>query len=352
MEPVLFSVENGVGNITLNRPQSLNALSYDMIAPIVSHLQQWAVDDEVNYVVISGTGERAFCAGGDVKAVFEDGRNKRSGKSDGALLSSFFYDEYRLNALIADFPKPFLAIAQGYVMGGGVGLSLHGNYRVVTDNTVMAMPETGIGLFPDIGAMHMLTRAPGFSGLFAGFTGFRMNAADALYIGYATHYVPENLLSVFEGDILSGDYPVARVEFYNAEIEQASFLKEHQKDIDEIYKAKSLEGLFHNAKRQQGRKIADMTLAAFDKMSPTSLALTFEHYQRAKDKSLHEVLVMDYRLSQFCMQNHDFYEGIRALLVDKDKNPLWDPMVIDKLDNTLINKAFDEVPVKGDLTFI
>jgi len=181
---VLFEMRGAVGLITLNRPSALNALTRDMCLRMSEQLRQWARDEKISLVVVRGAGDRAFCAGGDIKALYE------SGKAGTRYVTDFYADEYRLNTLIKEYSKPYVALIDGITMGGGVGVSVHGSHRVAGDKTVFAMPETGIGLFPDVGGSYFLPRLPGALGMYLALTGARLKTADALYAGIATHYVP------------------------------------------------------------------------------------------------------------------------------------------------------------------
>lgn len=353
MEEVLSEEKGGYGILTLNREKALNAINHTMILEMRKKLLEWKDNDHIKSVIIQSNGDKAFCAGGDVKAVYEDGLAVKHGDSDGDLIADFFFDEYQLNTLIHNYPKPFIALINGVSMGGGVGISVHGSHRIVSENLLFAMPETGIGLFPDVGGGYFLSKAPGYTGLFVGLTGHRMNVADALYIGYGTDYVEYKDFDAFLSDLTEGNDLDTVLSEYKAISSHECYLADHLDEINEHFSKSSLKDIFLSLETaKDDSEFAAKTLKILKKMSPTSMALFFEQYKRAKDMSFEDVMVMEYRLSQGCMHGCDFFEGIRALLIDKDKNPQWEPSDIEELDTKLIQKYFETVPRKGDLTFL
>lgn len=324
---VLLEVKNKVGLITLNRPKALNALNLNMIRKIYPVLQKWEADPGVNLVVIKGTGGRAFCAGGDVRAVAEAGQ-----KGDD-LTKMFFKEEYALNYAIGTLKTPYVALINGITMGGGVGLSVHGHFRVATEKTLFAMPETAIGLFPDVGGGYALSRMKGKLGIFLALTGHRLKGYDVKHAGVATHFVTSEKLADLESSLLSlpSDPDIHMV---------SKLLDDYDKECSDENKEFSLEKFTHqinscfdkptmediiSALEQDGTEWALQQIEVLNKMSPTSMKITLRQLQEGSKLNLAECLKMEYRLSQRFMEGNDFYEGIRAVLVDKDNSPKWSP---------------------------
>ncbi|MBI1775457.1 MAG: enoyl-CoA hydratase/isomerase family protein [Proteobacteria bacterium] len=326
-----FQVERGIAFVTLNRPKALNALTLEMIQAIASRLSRWASDPAVHAVVIQGEGERAFCAGGDVRAVYD---SVKAAPSD--LHRAFFVDEYRLNRAIHRFPKPYIALIDGITMGGGMGLSVHGGIRVATERTLSAMPETGIGLFPDIGATWFLNRCPGRLGLYLALTGARLRGADVLYAGIATDFVESGRLAELKRALGEADWSRDPSETASTTVRRfagspgEAALRQHESAIDRAFAGDSVEAILAEL---AGLKTewANATLATLAGKSPTSLKLTLEQLRRGKTLSIEAALIMEFRMVQRCMAGHDFFEGIRALLVDKDLKPVWRPQHLEEV---------------------
>ena len=324
-EDVLFEAKHGVGIITLNRPKALNALTLDMIREIAPQLAAWQEDARIKAVLIRGAGDRAFCAGGDVRAVWQAGR------AGDRLTEDFFRDEYRLNRLIHFFAKPYVALIDGITMGGGVGLSVHGSHRVAGDRTLVAMPEVGIGLFPDVGGSYFLPRLPGRLGLFLALTGWRLHAADAIHCGVATDYVPSERMAALADALTAIDWSkdgaealVDRViDGFKADPGPAE-LAQHQALIDHCFSARSVESILH-ALDESGDEWAAKVARIMRKQSPTSLKVTFAQLEKGATLDFDSAMIQEYRMSQAFMAGGDFYEGIRAVLVDKDNQPKWSP---------------------------
>lgn len=336
-EDVLFTQEEQLGIITLNRPKALNALNVAMILAIQQQLSLWKTDMHVKAVVIRAVSGNAFCAGGDVRWLYQMKDNR-------AEQLSFFWHEYRLNYFIHTFGKPYIALMDGITMGGGVGIALHGSHPVASERFVFAMPETSIGLFPDIGASYLLNRCPQSQGIYLGLTGDKLDAYAALKSGLVKHVVTsgdmDKLMDALKTADLSGDAhsKVSRlIQAY--QLKDESEYKEETGLINELFSQSSLALIMAsltnhpNAKMQQ---IGEM----LSQKSPLSLALTFEQLQRAKSLSLAECLAMDFGLVTHFMADHDFYEGIRALLIDKDKNPQWNPARLDLVSSQKISSYF------------
>ncbi|ALM15754.1 enoyl-CoA hydratase/isomerase family protein [Mycobacteroides abscessus] len=332
-------VEKGVGLLTLNRPKAINSLTYDMIAAMNAVLAEWEADDAVRVVVLSGAGERGLCAGGDVVAVHD------SAKIDGVAARRFFRDEYVLNAQIARFPKPYVALMDGIVMGGGVGVGGHANIRIVTDTSKVAMPEVGIGFIPDVGGTYLLSRAPGQLGLHAALTGAPFSGADAIALGFADHYVPHDRLEKFTKAIIDSDIATAlAVHGTNA---PSSDLLAQRNWIDECYGGESVADIVAALQArgdERARAAADQILTR----SPIALSVTLAAVRRARElPSLEAVLTQEYRVSSQSVRSHDLVEGIRAQLVDKDRNPQWVPKTLAEVTKADVEEFFQ--PVSDDL---
>ncbi|MGR6976258.1 enoyl-CoA hydratase/isomerase family protein [Mycobacteroides abscessus] len=332
-------VEKGVGLLTLNRPKAINSLTYDMIAAMSAVLAEWEADDAVRVVVLSGAGERGLCAGGDVVAVHD------SAKIDGVAARRFFRDEYVLNAQIARFPKPYVALMDGIVMGGGVGVGGHANIRIVTDTSKVAMPEVGIGFIPDVGGTYLLSRAPGQLGLHAALTGAPFSGADAIALGFADHYVPHDRLEKFTKAIIDSDIATAlAVHGTNA---PSSDLLAQRNWVDECYGSESVADIVAALQArgdERARAAADQILTR----SPIALSVTLAAVRRARElPSLEAVLTQEYRVSSQSVRSHDLVEGIRAQLVDKDRNPQWVPKTLAEVTKADVEEFFQ--PVSDDL---
>ncbi|SHS22567.1 enoyl-CoA hydratase/isomerase family protein [Mycobacteroides abscessus] len=332
-------VEKGVGLLTLNRPKAINSLTYDMIAAMNAVLAEWEADDAVRVVVLSGAGERGLCAGGDVVAVHD------SAKIDGVAARRFFRDEYVLNAQIARFLKPYVALMDGIVMGGGVGVGGHANIRIVTDTSKVAMPEVGIGFIPDVGGTYLLSRAPGQLGLHAALTGAPFSGADAIALGFADHYVPHDRLEKFTKAIIDSDIATAlAVHGTNA---PSSDLLAQRNWIDECYGGESVADIVAALQArgdERARAAADQILTR----SPIALSVTLAAVRRARElPSLEAVLTQEYRVSSQSVRSHDLVEGIRAQLVDKDRNPQWVPKTLAEVTKADVEEFFQ--PVSDDL---
>ncbi len=347
---VRLITEGPIGTIRLSRPQALNALTLPMIRAIDAQLRVWADDPTIKAVVVSGEGGKAFCAGGDVLAVYNAGLADRQPQNPGHLTVSFFRDEYTLNHLIHRFPKPYVALVDGISMGGGVGVSIHGSHRVVTETTVFAMPETGIGLFPDIGGGWFLPRFPGEMGTFLGLTGVRCKAADCLYVGYGTHFIPRERLGQVGDALAEADWPQASdragldavvdgVLRGLGEDPGTAPLADDRGAIDRCFAHDRVEAIIA-ALEQEGTDWARGVLAKLDGHSPLSLKVALRQIRLGATLEYEDVVAMEYRLSQRAMAAHDFYEGIRALLVDKDKTPLWRPASLRDVSPEMVEAYF------------
>lgn len=341
-ESVLFETRNGTLIVTLNRPKALNALSLEMVRAIDPVLRKAATDPAIRCVILQGAGERAFCAGGDVRAVAQS-----VSAGDMAVADAFFREEYTLNHLLHTYPKPIIALIHGICMGGGVGLSAHGPLRVVTDSLMFAMPETGIGLFPDVGGTWVLNQMPGQIGLYLGLTGARLGAADACAIGFATHHIKDtDLAALREALVAEAPATEAAAEAIIARFDQPrgdSPLAAQQAQIDRLFAGDSIEAIL-SALTADGSDWAKAQAETLAHKSPTSLKITLQQLRGGKDLQIAAVFVREYRLSQHCMAGPDFREGIRALLIDKDQAPKWSPATLQAVTSDLVDSFFAPLP--------
>ncbi len=306
----------GLGLLTLDRPAALNALTHGMINALAAQLSLWAVDDAIKCVAIRGAGDRAFCAGGDIRSVQQ---SVVAGTDEGPRL---LHDEYRLNALIAAYPKPYIALLHGITMGGGAGVSVHGHARLGDASLNFAMPETAIGFIPDVGSSYFLSRCPGETGLYLALTGSPIGLVDARDAGLVTHAVNrEDFDAVLDG-LANGDVAEA-IKPYVRKVQPGS-LAPHLSRIETIFSAGSVEAILERLDRD-GSAFARETAQVIRARSPTSVKIVFRQLREAAHLDLRQCLSMEYRLVTRILRGHDFREGVRAALVDKDRNPKWQP---------------------------
>lgn len=348
---VLLSRHGSIGHILLNRPKALNAISLDMVQAMESAMQAWEADPAVGAVVIEGTGEKAFCAGGDVIAV------SAAGKEQSDLCRDFFREEYRLNRLIHRYAKPYIAWLDGIVMGGGVGLSVHGDLRIATERSLFAMPETAIGLFPDVGGSHFLPRCPGETGVYLGLTGARLKAGDMIALGLSDFYIPSErrdavMAALADADLSSGDaHAAARTAVAAfAEAPPEAPILAHRAAIDRLFAGEDLAVILDRL-REDGSDFARSALAMLNDKSPTMLAVSLAQLRRGATQAFDENMVMEYRMVRRALRpDGDFHEGVRAMLIDKDKAPRWSPARLEDVRADDVASYFDPPP-EGDLTF-
>ncbi len=332
---ILFSRLGRAGIITLNRPKALNALTHNMVRAMHPQLREWERDDGVERVIIEGAGEKAFCAGGDVRALYDLGRAR-----DPAFIE-FYREEYRLNTYIKRYPKPFIALIDGIVMGGGVGISVHGSHRVVSEKVLFAMPETGIGLFPDVGGTYFLPRCPGELGMYLGLTGARLNAGDALYSGVATHCVASSDISDLRGRIVEEEN-IDAVFQAKAHEPDAGKLAEVRSLIDECFSASTVEEVILklNALPDEAAEWGAKTASILASKSPTSLKLTLRQIREGAKLDFEDCMRLEFRLVNRIFHGHDFFEGTRALIIDKDQDPNWSPKLLEDAGDGVIGTYF------------
>jgi enoyl-CoA hydratase/carnithine racemase len=321
-DSVIARRDGRVGRIVLNRSRALNALDLGMIRRIAIALDGWRDVPEVHAVVIESASDRAFCAGGDIRAV-----RQMSLSDDHQGIETFFTEEYAVNRAIAEYPKPIVALVDGICMGGGIGLSVHGQARVATERAVFAMPETAIALFPDIGATYLLPRLPGALGVYLALTGARMEAADAVHAGLATHFVPRERLPALSAALAAEG--VAVLAGFAAPLPPFR-LRAERPAIDRCFAAPSLSGIVA-ALAAEGSEWAAATLATLRLMSPSSLAWSLEIVRAGAHRTLPQCLAAELALTRHATRHPDFLEGVRAMVVDKDRTPRWSPETIEQL---------------------
>ena len=356
---IIFDRQGGLANVMLNRPKALNALTQPMAVALDDQLRAWQCDPAVQAVAIRGAaredGRVPFCSGGDIRFLHEQQNDPHK-----QFAITFYEQEYRLNTLVFRFPKPYVALIDGVVMGGGVGISFHGSHRVMSEHALFAMPETGIGLFPDVGATYFLPRCPGRMGLYMGLTGARIGAADALYLGLATHHVPSARMAAFNAALgaadFSGDATGAIdgaiggvLAEFTADPGEAP-LAALQNEVDRCFAGDSIEAILANLSAE-GTDWAAETHATLLEKSPTSLKITFRQLTQYNDLDFEAAMEVEYRMAIRCNFSNEFYEGIRAQIIDKDRQPKWQPARLEDVGEDLIESYF-RAPDSGDMTFV
>jgi enoyl-CoA hydratase len=327
------------GVITLDRPQALNAITLTMVREMRGALDAWRQDPAVTRVVLAAAGEKAFCAGGDIRQLYELGR---AGRIEEAL--GFWREEYALNALIERYPKPYVSLIDGIVMGGGVGVSLHGSHRVAGERYLFAMPEVSIGFFPDVGATYALPRLPGETGTYIALTGERIRVADALALGLATHAVPSGALAAL-CDALAEDDDVDEVLRSFTRDPGPPPIDRHRAAIDRCFSAESVPAILARLDEDavQGSEFAHKTAATIRAKSPTSLNIALEQMRRGKDLSFEAAIRTEFRIVSRIVEGHDFYEGVRATIIEKDGAPKWRPASLEAVDAQDVARHFADL---------
>ena len=330
-QTVIARKDGRIGRILLNRPKALNALDIEMIRAIAGALEQWRDDPHVHAVVIEGAGERAFCAGGDIRAVRQAAIENRL-----ADVEAFFAEEYALNAVIASYPKPYIALVDGICMGGGIGVSVHGAYRVASEHAMFAMPETAIGFFPDVGASYFLPRLPGSFGIYLALTGARVLGGEAAFVGLATQYTPRSQIA--ELSLMLAEHgPAALARF--AETAPTGALAAEHHAIARCFGVGSVAEVFR-ALEAEGGEWADTTLATLRSMSPSALLWSWKLIQDGAGRTLPQCLDAELKLTRNITRHPDVLEGVRAMVVDKDRQPKWQPPRLEDVDPADIAKMF------------
>ena len=338
MSDVLSRIEGRVGRITLNRPQALHALTTDMCQAMTAVLLAWREDPAVELVLLDHAGERGFCAGGDIRMLAE------SGASDGKAAREFFFIEYRLNHLLFEYPKPVAVIMDGITMGGGVGLAMPARYRIATEKTTFAMPETGIGLFPDVGGGWFLPRMPSHIGTWLALTGGRIKAADCELIGVATDFVESGKVEALKAAIVADPAAIDRLlTEYEGDAGRPP-LAAHQDEIDKIFGADTLEEILAGLKAA-GTEWASEQLKVLATKSPQTMKVALRQLRLGgKMESFAENMTMEYRIGARVVQRHDFIEGVRAVIVDKDNSPRWNPPTPEGVSEAMLDEIFAPLP--------
>ena len=343
---IMCEVRGQAGFVVLNRPKALNALNLGMVRELARALDAWEADPRVTRVVVTGAGGKAFCAGGDIRALHDFGK-----AGDYVSMLDFWREEYILNTRIQSFPKPYVSLIDGIVMGGGVGVSLHGRYRVAGERYLFAMPEVGIGFFPDVGATYALPRLPDRAGYYLALTGERVGQADALSLGLATHAVPSARFEEL-AQALTGGEPVEDVLAAFAQDPGPGRLEADRPAIAALFSASTLAEILAGLERAaaSGDAFAVKTLATLRTKSPTSVALAFEQMRRGPSLDFAEAMKVEFRIVSRIPRGHDFYEGVRAVVIDKDQAPSWRPARIEDVEPSAITAYFaplgaDELPL-------
>jgi len=332
-EPTVVTSRDGrIGRILLNRPRALNALDLAMIRACAAILETWREDPHVDAVVIEGAGDRAFCAGGDIRAL-RDGQLS----GDRASVDQFFTEEYALNVTIATYPKPYIALIDGICMGGGIGMSVHAPYRVATEYAGFAMPETAIGFFPDIGATFLLPRLPGELGTYLGLTGLRINGGDSVHAGLATHFTSRARLPDLSAALARDG--IAALAVYNEPLPAFS-LADHRAAIDHCFAAATVGEIVARLEATHA-DWATAALKSLHHVSPSALHWTLRALRGGRNCTLKQALAAEFALTRTTMAHPDFAEGVRAMIVDKDRKPAWQPTKIKDVDPNRIAALFE-----------
>ncbi|HTV90993.1 MAG TPA: enoyl-CoA hydratase/isomerase family protein [Stellaceae bacterium] len=340
-DDILFGRMGRLATVTLNRPAALNAFTLAMYRAFDPMLRQWAVDPTIRGVLIEGAAGRAFCAGGDIRAIYEAGRGI---SADATLTSRFFREEYELIRRIHRYPKPYVAILNGIAMGGGMGVSVNGGWRIATENALFAMPETGIGLFPDVGATRFLNLCPGHVGRWLGLTGARIGAADALYCGLATHFVRRERVPALIAALAAADGIEEALAAFCEDPGEPP-LRGRRAAIDRAFAGATVEAILDALAAEAAGAGPDAEWAAETRAgllakSPTSLKITLRQLILGRGFDIEAALALEYRLTQHVMRNHDFYEGVRAALIDRDRRPRWRPANLADIGDDVVNGYF------------
>jgi len=342
-EEIIGRVEGRAGRLTLNRPKALNALTRNMCELITQRLLGWEEDDRVDCVILDHAGERGFCAGGDIRLLQE------SGKGDGVEARKFFASEYRTNELMFRYRKPIVAVMDGITMGGGVGVSQPCRYRIATERTLFAMPEADIGLFPDVGAGWYLAHLPGETGLWMALTGARLKAADCVALGIATHFVESGKVEAFKAILAEGAALEAALADHGSSPGPAP-VDAIRADIDRHFAHDTVEEIVASLEAD-GSDWAQAQLAAIARKCPTTHKVSLRQIRAGKLRATFaDEMAVEYRLAVRMVHRHDFIEGVRALILDKDNAPRWEPPTLEAVTEEMIDALFDELPSDEEWT--
>lgn len=344
IENELLAEQRGaLGVLTLNRPQALNALTLDMIRGIATQLSAWEKDDAIRAVLIRGAGDKSFCAGGDIKAVYAVGMAYKNGDTARNETHDYFHQEYRMNRQIYHYPKPLIAFMDGITMGGGYGVAGPCRYRIATENTLFAMPEVAIGLFPDVGSTFFLNRSPHRIGYFLAVTGSRLRAADMIYAGLADYYCKsaqaEELEEALQADLAQGHDIAATLSALNTMPPGEAELAQRESMIERTFYKENIVEILTALVREKDPWALEMA-QIIESSCPLSVKIALSHMLKSRGKSFDEVTETDFTLAQHFMDGTEFYEGVRALLIDKDKAPQWTPPRLDLLPDNEVERHF------------
>ncbi|WP_157216455.1 enoyl-CoA hydratase/isomerase family protein [Flavisphingomonas formosensis] len=337
-DDVLISVEGGAGRIRLNRPKAIHALTKPMCDAMIDALVAWRDDPAIRIVLIDHAEGRGFCAGGDIRMIAE------SGASDGVEARAFFYREYQLNHLLFTYAKPIVAFMDGITMGGGVGISQPARYRVATERTMYAMPESGIGLFPDVGGGWYLSRLPGRTGQYLALTGARIDGGDCIALGLSTHYVPSDALDDLKARLTAAPQEVDAILAAVSAEPPTGKIAAHREAIDRLFAADTLEQVIA-ALDTDSSEWAAREAATLRSKSPQTCKVSLRLLAQGKDHAdFAEEMRVEYRVAAHICQRHDFIEGVRALIIDKDNSPKWDPATPEGVSQGLVDQIFAPLP--------
>jgi enoyl-CoA hydratase len=336
---VIFDHQGPVGLITINRPKVLNAVTHNIVRLMDKRLRSWATNDAVEMIVLTSAGDKAFSAGGDIRTLYDWGPQGH------AEWQVFYREEYVLNHLIKTYPKPYVVVMNGIDMGGGVGLSVHGSHRISTENLTFAMPETGIGLFPDVGGAYFLPRCPGEVGMYLGLTGRRLKAADAIYAGIADRYMAADRQAEFIDLLVGGKSIDEAITTVGSRAEVAGQLPDIQSLIDEHFSKNSMIEIMASLDACDD-PWATKVAAEIRSKSPTSVEVAFRQIRDGRELDFAQCMAMELRIVYRIMAQADFYEGVRAVIIDKDQNPIWSPASLAEIDKQKIDAHFADL---GDL---
>lgn len=345
-DEIRFERRDRAGIVVLDRPKALNALTLSMVRAMTAQIDDWAEDAGVAHVVLTSASEKAFCAGGDIRRIHDMGRAGEPGLTD------FFRDEYRLNRRIHRYPKPFTSLIDGICMGGGVGLSAHAPWRVGSEKTLFAMPEVGIGFFPDVGGTHMLARFPGETGAFVALSGGRLKTADCLHVGFLTHVVPSARMAELLDALVATEDPAPVLAAFHVDPGEAP-LAARREAIDRLFTGDDARVILARLDAEKGATAewAKAVAAEIRAKSPTSEAVALHQVRIGASLSFEDCMVTEFRIVSHILRGNDFYEGVRSVLVDRDNHPVWRPASLDALDPADVTAHFTTVPPGGDLTF-
>lgn len=328
-----------LGVATLNRPKALNALNHSMITALSKHLDQWLSDDSVKAVILESNSEKAFCAGGDIAYVYQS-------REKGYSAEDFFKDEYELNQKIHEYPKPYISFLNGITMGGGAGISIHGSHRIATENFLFSMPETGIGFFPDVGASYFLSRIHHHVGMYLGLTGKRLKHEAALDLGLINYFIPGDQLASVKQNLFETSLDISNkkmvsdiLQSYHVDTDQTHEKKLPIDLIQTHFSLQSVEKIFESLANHTDH-FSQETLNVLKQKSPTSLKVTHKALQKGQNQSIGECLAMEYHIATHFLHYDDFFEGIRAVIIDKDKSPRWNPSSLEAVTQEMVEKFF------------